>query len=231
MNWQTLRVRATYLAIGFAIGLLAGVYAPGALADGPSLKERLVHAIGVIDGNPADFTKSGKPRVKSLERVLGLDISAADRDQAWKTYKNPAPAACPIVEASTCPSVDPELQAKLDASLAALAAEQLKSRDLATSLREARSATEEQTARAKKAEGKIAESMRIARRAEQASETAVSRAAKREAAAEAKTRALLSGRPVCQIERGELQGKVDEWWASEWRESASSLLECLSIGE
>lgn len=48
-------------------------------------------AIDVLQhqGDPAALTKAGKPRVKALEAILGEDISAAERDAAWKLYKTP----------------------------------------------------------------------------------------------------------------------------------------------
>ena len=57
------------------------------------------HAIGLLEFNGLQtaYTKAGKPRVKALEAILGADISAAERDAAWKAYKAPkgAPAALP----------------------------------------------------------------------------------------------------------------------------------------
>ena len=47
---------------------------------------RIVDAIDSLAG-PQDWTKSGKPRVRSLEKILGFDITAAQRDSAHKAYK------------------------------------------------------------------------------------------------------------------------------------------------
>ena len=37
--------------------------------------------------NIEHWTKAGKPRVRALEEHLGYDITAADRDFAWKTVQ------------------------------------------------------------------------------------------------------------------------------------------------
>jgi len=34
-----------------------------------------------------DITASGKPSVQAVEKILGWDISAADRDRAWEIVK------------------------------------------------------------------------------------------------------------------------------------------------
>ena len=57
-----------------------------ALAE-PTKEQRIVHAIGVVDGIEEHFTKKGLPRVRSLEGILGFDINVAQRDEAWNTYK------------------------------------------------------------------------------------------------------------------------------------------------
>jgi len=51
-------------------------------------------AIAILQFNrdDAQWTKAGKPRVDAIEGVLQADISAADRDAAWKAYKTPAVA-------------------------------------------------------------------------------------------------------------------------------------------
>jgi hypothetical protein len=38
----------------------------------------------VEEGIPANFGKDGTPKVKAVEKVLGYDISAAERDVAWE---------------------------------------------------------------------------------------------------------------------------------------------------
>ena len=42
-----------------------------------------------VDLTPADMTKSGVPDVKALEKLLGHDITAAERDHAWATREQP----------------------------------------------------------------------------------------------------------------------------------------------
>jgi hypothetical protein len=41
----------------------------------------------VEEGNPDNFGRDGTPKVKAIEKVLGYDISAADRDVAWNTFQ------------------------------------------------------------------------------------------------------------------------------------------------
>ena len=38
----------------------------------------------VEEGIPDNFGKDGTPKVKAVEKVLGYDISAAERDAAWE---------------------------------------------------------------------------------------------------------------------------------------------------
>ena len=46
----------------------------------------IVEAIDILD--EGDFSEStGKPHVESIEAVLEQDITAAQRDEAWKIYK------------------------------------------------------------------------------------------------------------------------------------------------
>lgn len=48
--------------------------------------EDIVEAIAALD--PAkDYGKNGKPNVEAIETVLGADISAAQRDQAWEIFQ------------------------------------------------------------------------------------------------------------------------------------------------
>jgi hypothetical protein len=35
------------------------------------------------EGDEKNFTSMGDPKVKPIERVLGYDITAAERDAAW----------------------------------------------------------------------------------------------------------------------------------------------------
>ncbi|MGF7175850.1 hypothetical protein [Azospirillum doebereinerae] len=46
--------------------------------------DRILAAIGKLDPeNPAHFTKAGKPEVKALSDLLGVEITAKQRDDAW----------------------------------------------------------------------------------------------------------------------------------------------------
>ena len=56
---------------------------------------RLVAAVAGLDpDNPDHFTRSGKPEVRALEAASGLtDVGAAERDAAWKDYRQAAAAA------------------------------------------------------------------------------------------------------------------------------------------
>ena len=48
--------------------------------------EDIVEAIAALD--PAkDYGKNGKPNVDAIETVLGTNISAAQRDQAWEAFQ------------------------------------------------------------------------------------------------------------------------------------------------
>ena len=48
--------------------------------------EDIVEAIGGLD--PAkDYGKNGKPNVEAIEALLGTDITAAQRDQAWEIFQ------------------------------------------------------------------------------------------------------------------------------------------------
>lgn len=49
------------------------------------LIDRLVAAIP--DLTDEDYTGSGKPEVAALERLAGVDVTAADRDAAWSAYQ------------------------------------------------------------------------------------------------------------------------------------------------
>jgi len=46
-------------------------------------------ALGLVveEGNPDDFGRDGTPKVKAIEKILGYDISAADRDVAWAAFQ------------------------------------------------------------------------------------------------------------------------------------------------
>lgn len=78
----------------------------------PALVEGAI-AILAFNHDPAQWTKAGKPRVAAIEKLINADISAKDRDAAWKAYKNPAPAVAPV-------SVDASKVAALEAEVAQL---------------------------------------------------------------------------------------------------------------
>ena len=85
--------------VGGALALAVGILVAGAFVDRPAHAAGTVpgkaieHAIGILEvkGDRAAYTKAGKPRVKALETILGEDISAAERDAAWKAFKAPKP--------------------------------------------------------------------------------------------------------------------------------------------
>lgn len=57
-----------------------------ALADGEIL-DYLVQACGELDRDQKDhWTKDGRPQVAALEALTGIDINAAQRDQAWDAF-------------------------------------------------------------------------------------------------------------------------------------------------
>lgn len=95
-------------ALTFSVGLTTSD--PAAAPERPGVTPDLIgSAIAILDFNraPADWTKAGKPKVAAIERVLGADIAAADRDGAWRAYENPPPAAAETV------AVDAGLRAEL----------------------------------------------------------------------------------------------------------------------
>jgi len=60
---------------------------PAAAAD-EDRHQAIVDVIAVLDPEDAQlWTKSGAPVVAALERVLGHDITAAERDAAWEGYE------------------------------------------------------------------------------------------------------------------------------------------------
>ena len=214
------------VVIAFVLGALACHFGgPANAAEQPSLETRIVHAIGVIDGNAEDFTKAGPPRVRSLKRVLGFDVTAAQRDAAWDAY-----------QARALPA-EPALQAKLDAALEAFAVVSADKADLRANLEATTAAAGKQRARAEAAEAEVDRARGEAReanwRATNRVREANRRAATAEAAAklaEAKTAALMSGLPVCSDERAVLAAD-ESWRASSVRAKARKLLDCLAVGE
>lgn len=104
---------------GAACVLVAAVVATVLAFGKPTFSDDQVaigHAISVLEHTratrPGEWTKSGKPRVDAIERLLGRDISAAQRDRAWKARKNPTPPP----EAVPAIVQDPDLAAKLAAA-------------------------------------------------------------------------------------------------------------------
>ena len=52
---------------------------------GPSIED-IVEAISGLDPTK-DYGKNGKPNVEAIEALLGVDITAAQRDQAWDIFR------------------------------------------------------------------------------------------------------------------------------------------------
>jgi hypothetical protein len=48
--------------------------------------EDIVEAIAGLDPTK-DYGKNGKPNVEAIEALLGVDITAAQRDQAWDIFR------------------------------------------------------------------------------------------------------------------------------------------------
>lgn len=86
-------------ALALSVGILvsaAFVERAEAAPKRPGVTSELIRgAIGILEFNRVEtqWTKSGKPRVDAIEGVLKADISAADRDAAWKAHKAPKPTA------------------------------------------------------------------------------------------------------------------------------------------
>ena len=55
----------------------------------PALVTPIANAIRLLveQGNTKDFSKEGLPKVKAVEKILGYDISAADRDAGWAIFQ------------------------------------------------------------------------------------------------------------------------------------------------
>lgn len=59
--------------------------------SGEALTAAIVPAINTLDaGIPEHFTRAGLPNVVAIEKVLGYDISMAERDAAWARVKTAA---------------------------------------------------------------------------------------------------------------------------------------------
>lgn len=50
------------------------------------MMQTIMDAIGQLK-QPDDFTQSGRPRIKSLEPILGFEISTADLNPAWERFQ------------------------------------------------------------------------------------------------------------------------------------------------
>ncbi len=60
---------------------------------------RLINAIGQLDReNKEHFTAAGLPQTKALEEVVGEDVSAAERDEAWQLFQDMATAVVSVAE-------------------------------------------------------------------------------------------------------------------------------------
>lgn len=61
---------------------------PSAPTDPAERIEAIAKAIETLDPKDEEhWTGSGKPNVVSLEAILGWDIKAAERDQAWEAHQ------------------------------------------------------------------------------------------------------------------------------------------------
>ena len=58
-------------------------------AEQAARQAQIIAAIGVLvdKKDPIDFNRSGSPQVRSIETIVGFDISNMERDKAWKAYQ------------------------------------------------------------------------------------------------------------------------------------------------
>lgn len=58
-------------------------------AEQAARQAQIIAAIGVLvdKKDPIDFNRSGSPQVRSIETIVGFDISNTERDKAWKAYQ------------------------------------------------------------------------------------------------------------------------------------------------
>ena len=206
-------------AVAFTLAVLA---LPLYAAELP-IEQRLIHAIGVIDGNSEKFTKRGLPRIKALEYILETDISAAQRDVAWETYRN--------MESNSV------LRNKLNSAIESLSIISAEKSVLEDNLETTTAIATKQHKRAEAAEAEIHNAQIQVREARWQADhrvkiagTKTVQAQRRAQAAEAKTKAIMGGAPVCSIERANVIAD-NSWTASGLRKKVNKLLECLSIGE
>lgn len=153
-------------------------------------------------GAVGQWTKSGKPKVAAIEVVAGIDISAAERDAAWSEFESWKANRRELDDLKAALVIAETDRDRYEEDAARL---QVEVDDLRIDLR-----------RAELAARNSADDARVA--------TA------RAEAAEAKTRALLSGAPVCSEERAVVRAD-DSWRASSLRKKVDKLLACLKVGE
>ena len=60
---------------------------PAGLTEEDPLLDSLVGAISQLDIE-SGFDRQGRPKVAELSRVVGVKISAAERDQAWARFQS-----------------------------------------------------------------------------------------------------------------------------------------------
>lgn len=72
--------------IGRGFASAAGQEKPTPVKDAAPSIEDIVEAISGLDPTK-DYGKNGKPNVEAIEALLGVDITAAQRDQAWDIFR------------------------------------------------------------------------------------------------------------------------------------------------
>ena len=190
-----------------AAALAAASIPANAIYAAPTAEERIVYAIGVLDGDAERFTKSGKPRVKALEALLDADASGAERDAAWATYKamQDGGASGGGGEAVPDPAVVKELAALKD-DYSRLEQTMLDEREAArmaeANLRASRSARDRLQRQVNAKEDEL---------------KALSK----------EVQAARGGEIPCVVQRIRLEAKINEWFADGWREDAGALVRCL----
>ena len=107
-----------------AAGLDASTPDPEQAPD-PHLDD-IAAAIGKLDRDSKSlWTRRGKPRVAAIEAAIGRDITAAQRDAAWKIVQNsppPAPPPAPEPAPEPAPDVDGVREISPDEAVAAIEA-------------------------------------------------------------------------------------------------------------
>ena len=73
---------------GFVAAAALFVLSDAALAHPDARTTQILEAIDTLTGGPAaNFTKKGAPKVTAIEAIAGIDISAAERNDAWQQYE------------------------------------------------------------------------------------------------------------------------------------------------